>query len=104
MVRAAVAKPRPTAVRFLAGDATALPFPDACFGFITILNGFIFPAEVARVLAPRGWLLIAYSSGEDTPIYVPADEIERLCASVGLVEVAHGRAEPGTWTTARRPA
>jgi SAM-dependent methyltransferase len=104
MVRTAVAKRRPHTVRFLVGDATALPFADDAFGLISILNGFVFADELRRVLRPDGWLLVAYSAGEDTPIYVPFADLERLLGSAGFVELGHGRAGPGTWTTARTPA
>ncbi len=103
MVRTAVAKRRPHTVRFLVGDATALPFVDDAFGLISILNGFVFADELRRVLEPGGWFLVAYSAGEDTPIYVPFGDLERLLGSAGFVELGHGRAGPGTWTTARVP-
>jgi SAM-dependent methyltransferase len=104
MVRTAVAKRRPHAVRFLVSDATALPFTDDAFGLISILNGFVFADELRRVLRPDGWLLVAYSAGEDTPIYAPFADLERLLDSAGFAEIGHGRAGPGTWTTARSPA
>lgn len=30
------------------------------------------------VLEPGGWLLVAFSAGEDTPIYAPFADLERL--------------------------
>src|SRR5437879_5204855 len=38
MIRTAAAKPRPHPVRFLVGDATALPFGDGSFELVSILN------------------------------------------------------------------
>jgi SAM-dependent methyltransferase len=104
MVRTAVAKRHPHPVRFLVGDATALPFTDDVFGLISILNGFVIADELKRVLRAGGWLLIAYSAGEDTPIYASFADLERVLGSAGFVEIGHGRAGPGTWTTARIPA
>jgi ubiquinone/menaquinone biosynthesis C-methylase UbiE len=103
MVRSGVAKPRPHRVRFVIADASALPFPDHRFDLVTMLNALIFADELARILRPGGSALIAYSSGEDTPIYVDFADLERLLTSVGLVELRHGRAGPGTWTFARSP-
>ena len=104
MVRTALAKRRPHIVRFLVGDASALPFADDGFGLISILNGFVFADELKRVLEPGGWLLVAFSAGEDTPIYAPFSDLDRLLGSAGFAELRHGRAGQGTWTTARIPA
>jgi SAM-dependent methyltransferase len=103
MVRSGVAKARPQPVRFVVGDASALPFADAAFDLVTMLNGLVFADELARIIRPEGSALIAYSAGEETPIYVPFDELDRLLQAAGLIESTHGRAGAGTWTLARRP-
>ena len=101
MVRAGAAKPRPHEVQFTVGDASGLPFPDDAFDLVTILNAPVFADELARILAPAGSVVIAYSAGGDTPIYVPFADLERVLTAAGLVEVRHGRAGPGVWTIAR---
>jgi demethylmenaquinone methyltransferase/2-methoxy-6-polyprenyl-1,4-benzoquinol methylase len=103
MVRAGAAKPRPHRVRFVVADASTLPFPDDGFDVVTILNGLVFADELARILRPGGSVVIGYSAGESTPIYIPFADLERLLTSAGLVDLRHGRAGPGTWTLARIP-
>jgi ubiquinone/menaquinone biosynthesis C-methylase UbiE len=103
MVRSAVAKSRPHDVRFVVGDASRLPFLDRRFDLVTILNGLVFADELGRILRPGASALIAFSAGEETPIYVPFADLDRLLTSAGLVELRHGRAGPGTWTIARSP-
>jgi ubiquinone/menaquinone biosynthesis C-methylase UbiE len=70
-----------TRVRFETADASALPYGDASFDLVAHANMIPFFGEVERVLAPGGWALFAFSSGPQTPIYVPPkrlrDELER---------------------------
>jgi ubiquinone/menaquinone biosynthesis C-methylase UbiE len=103
MVRAGAAKPRPHELRFVVADASRLPFSDRRFDLVTVLNGLVFADELARTLRPGGSVLIAFSSGEETPIYLPFDGLERLLTSAGFVQFRHGRAGPGTWTFAHTP-
>jgi SAM-dependent methyltransferase len=103
MLRAAVRKPRPHSVRFVTGDASALPFPDATFDLVTVLNGLIFANELARVLTPSGVLAVAFSSGADTPIYVDPGKLEGALIDGGFIDVRSGRAGPGNWISARKP-
>ena len=66
-------------LRFQVADATALPFPDASFDLVVLLNMIPFFDELARVTAPAGWLVTAWSSGPGTPIYVAPETLrERL--------------------------
>jgi SAM-dependent methyltransferase len=67
-------------VRFQTGDASALPFEDAAFELVTLANMIPFFDELARVLAPGGFLLLGFSGGSETPIYVRP---ERLRAELG---------------------
>ena len=67
-------------VRFQVGDSSALPFESGSFDVATLNNMIPFFDELARVVAPGGWVAIAYSMGERTPIYVP---LERLRAELG---------------------
>jgi SAM-dependent methyltransferase len=73
-------------VRFERADAAQLPFSDGSFDLLTLGNMIPFFDELARVLAPGGTLLIAFSSGPETPIYVP---FERLRAELGRRGFAH---------------
>jgi len=58
-------------VRFVAADASALPFPNDSFGLVAHANMIPFFDEVVRVLEPGGQVLFAFSLGAGTPIYVP---------------------------------
>lgn len=60
--------PRAKGVHYVRCRAERLPFPDASFELVTVSSAFHwldrahFLAEAARVLAPRGWLVI-YNGG-----------------------------------------
>ena len=70
-------------VRFVAADASALPFPNDSFGLVAHANMIPFFDELVRVLEPGGQVLFAFSLGAGTPIYVPA---ERLRAELDDVD------------------
>jgi hypothetical protein len=55
---------------------------------------------VARVLAPDGCLVWVNTSGEQTPIYLPADDVVAALGD-GWTGVA-SEAGTGTWCVARR--
>jgi hypothetical protein len=63
---------------------------------------FVFWDEVTRVLAPEGALVIAYSSGENTPINLPVADVERHLATAGPYSFVDGRTDPGTWVVAHK--
>jgi ubiquinone/menaquinone biosynthesis C-methylase UbiE len=83
-------------VRFEQGDAEALPYPDGAFDLVTCRAAFHhFPrpervlAEMARVTAPGGRVLVADMLGsEDAEQAELHDRIERLC------DPTHERALP----------
>jgi ubiquinone/menaquinone biosynthesis C-methylase UbiE len=80
MVEEARARATSERERYLVGDASALPFADASFDLVAMLNMIPFYDEIARVTAPGGTLVMAYSRGEETPIWVP---FERLREELG---------------------
>jgi ubiquinone/menaquinone biosynthesis C-methylase UbiE len=88
-------------VRFEKGDASALPFPDASFELVAHANMIPFFDELARVLAPGGQAVFAFSLGPGTPIYVPLERIKRELASRGFTEFAEFAAGKGTALLAR---
>jgi SAM-dependent methyltransferase len=73
-------------LRFVEGDATALPFADASFdGAVTRFSLHHMPeagrcvAEMARVVRPGGWVAVAdHVTSEDPAIAAWHREIERL--------------------------
>ena len=91
-------------VRFAVADASALPFEDAAFELVALANMIPFFDELARIVAPGGFVVLSFSGGSETPIYV---DPERLRAELGrrgfagFSDVAAGR---GTAFLARKDA
>ncbi len=83
-------------------DAATLPLADRTAAAVVLINAFLFPAEVDRVLAPDGVLVWVNSSGEQTPIYLPPDDL--LKALPGPWTGTTSRAGAGMWTVLRRAA
>ena len=81
-------------------DASALPFRTGSATVVALINMFLFPAEVARVLADDGVLLWVSTNGDQTPIYLPPADV--LSALPGTWEAVTAEAGWGTWVTARR--
>jgi ubiquinone/menaquinone biosynthesis C-methylase UbiE len=91
-------------VAFKVGDAARLPFEDDSFDLVTQLNMPPFFAEMARVLRPGGFAIVAASWGPQTPFYTPDSVLERGFRKAGLEEVERGEAADGTYFVARRPS
>jgi ubiquinone/menaquinone biosynthesis C-methylase UbiE len=91
-------------LRFERADASALPYPDGSFELVTHSNMIPFFDEVARVLAPGGQALFAFSSGATTPIYVPAERLREELGRRGFTEFAEFAAARGTALLARKAA
>jgi len=89
-------------VRFEVGDAAALECPDGGFELVVLSNMIPFFAELARVTAPRGTLVLSFSRGEGTPIYVPFARLRAELGRRGFAEFAEFSAEPATALRAER--
>jgi SAM-dependent methyltransferase len=83
-------------VRFRVADAQKLPFPDGSFDLVTLGNMIPFFDELARVTAPGGHVLVAFSAGAETPIYVPPDRLRAGLERAGFKEFAEVSAGRGT--------
>jgi len=83
-------------------DAAALPFAAASLRAVVLVNALLFPAEVARVLTPRGCVVWVNSLGECTPIHLPAEDVAR--ALPGEWTGTAAEAGWGTWCVLRRAA
>jgi ubiquinone/menaquinone biosynthesis C-methylase UbiE len=80
-------------VRFEVADGARLPFGDAAFDLVVLLNMIPFFDELARVTAPGGRIVFAASFGSETPIYVPPETLRGRLAPLGFggfEEVAAG--------------
>jgi SAM-dependent methyltransferase len=89
-------------VRYEVADAERLPFADASFELATLGNMIPFFDELARVVAPGGHVLIAYSAGSETPIYVPPARLRAELGRRGFAEFAEVSAGRGTALLARK--
>jgi SAM-dependent methyltransferase len=89
-------------LRFDLADASRLPYPDGSFDLVAHSNMIPFFDELARVTAPGGRALFAFSSGAETPIYVPAERLRAELSSRGFAEFADFAAGNGTAMVARK--
>jgi SAM-dependent methyltransferase len=89
-------------VRFEVGDAAALAFGDGTFDLVVLLNMIPFFDELARVTAPGGAVVLAFSAGPETPIYVPPETLRARLAAVGFTGHEEVGADGGTAFVARK--
>ena len=89
-------------VRFEAGDASALRFPDAQFDLVTHANMIPFFDELTRLVRPGGQVLFAFSGGAETPIYVAAERLRLELGKRGFTDFAEFAAGNGTALLARK--
>ena len=89
-------------VAFKVADASDLPFPDDSFDLVTQLNMPPFFSEIARVLRPGGFVVIAASFGARTPFYTPDSVLRRGFRRAGIEQVEARETGPGTYFLARR--
>ena len=89
-------------VGFEVGDASALGSPDAEFDLVVLSHMIPFFDELARVVAPGGTLVLSFSKGADTPIYVAPERLRDELGRRGFAEFAEFSAEPATALRAKR--
>jgi trans-aconitate methyltransferase len=89
-------------VRFEVGDASALAVDDAGAELVTLSNMIPFFDELARVVAPGGSVVISFSRGAQTPIYVPPERLRRELGARGFTEFADFSVGPATALRAKR--
>jgi ubiquinone/menaquinone biosynthesis C-methylase UbiE len=89
-------------VTYQRADASALPFSDGSFDLVAHANMIPFFDEVARVVAPGGHVLFAFSSGAQTPIYVPVQRVRSELARRGFTDFAEFNAGRGNALLARK--
>ncbi|MDQ1403817.1 MAG: hypothetical protein QOG03_2133 [Actinomycetota bacterium] len=84
----------------LQADAARLPFPDRSITSAVLINAFLFPDETDRVLTDDGALVWVNTSGDKTPIYLSADDVD--AALPGAWTGLAAEAGWGTWAVLRR--
>jgi SAM-dependent methyltransferase len=90
-------------IAFKVADASEIPWPEDSFDLVAQLNMPPFFAEMARVLRPGGYAIVAASWGERTPFYTPPSVLERGFRKHGLETVITGEASEGTYFVAKLP-
>jgi SAM-dependent methyltransferase len=81
-------------------DGARLPLADGAARAVVLVNCFLFPAEVDRVLAPDGVVVWVNSSGAETPIHLPSDDV--AAALPGSWAGVRSGAGAGLWCVLRR--
>ncbi len=81
-------------------DGARLPLADGSTDAVVLVNCFLFPAEVDRVLGPAGRVVWVNSSGADTPIHLPPEDV--VAALPGQWTGVQSRAGVGLWCVLER--
>lgn len=81
-------------------DAGRLPLPSTSVDAVVLVNAFLFPHEVDRVVRQDGAVVWVSTIGDRTPIYLPADDV--LAALPGDWDGRAADAGWGSWLVARR--
>jgi len=89
-------------VRFEVADASRLPHEDGAFDLVTLGNMIPFFDELARIVAPGGHVLLSFSAGPETPIWVPPERLKRELAARGFTDFADFAAGRGTALLGRK--
>jgi SAM-dependent methyltransferase len=88
-------------VAFKVADAANLPYDAESFDLVAQLNMPPFFAEIARVLRPGGFVVVAASRGPKTPFYTPDSVLRRRFRRHGVEPVQTGEAAMGTYFVGR---
>lgn len=83
-------------------DGGTLPVRTGSVGTLVLVNAFLFPAEVERVLAPGGALVWVNTLAESTPIHLPVADV--VGALPGRWTARTAEAGWGLWAAVRRDA
>lgn len=83
-------------------DGGSLPVRAGSVGTVVLVNAFLFPDELDRVLRPDGAVLWVNTLGDATPIHLPVDDV--VAALPGAWRAVTADAGWGTWSVVRRDA
>lgn len=98
----AEARRKAPGLRFEVADARRLDVADGAFDFVAMNNVIPFFDELGRIVAPGGQLVVAFSRGPQTPIYVAPGRLRRGLERAGFELVEEVATNPGTAIVARR--
>lgn len=68
----------PRSLAKVQADASQLPVASGALDAVLLMNAFVFPTEIDRVLAAHGVLIWVSSLGAATPIYLPPQELIKV--------------------------
>jgi ubiquinone/menaquinone biosynthesis C-methylase UbiE len=88
-------------VEFLVGDAERLPFADGSFELVAQISVPVFFEEVARMLAPGGYVVVVSSLPLKTPFHMPERTLRNGFRRREVEVVAAWAAAPGTFFVGR---
>ena len=89
-------------IRFDVADASRLPYRDKSFDLVSLANMIPFFDELARMVAPGGHILLSFSGGAGTPIYVAPERLRSELSARGFADFADFEAGTGTAFLARK--
>ncbi len=102
MIGEATARATSDRETYLVGDASALASEDGAFDLVLLMNMIPFFDELERVTAPGGNVVIAFSRGPATPIWVPLGRVRTELERRGFSHVADFSAGAGVSLLARK--
>jgi SAM-dependent methyltransferase len=88
-------------VAFKQGAPRSLPYPDGFFDLVAVVDARPPAAELARVLAPGGHLIVAWTRLEDSRGGLAGGLWRRRLARRGIEPVASAEAGAGSFSVAR---
>jgi SAM-dependent methyltransferase len=91
-------------VRFQLADASALPFEAGAFELVALANMIPFFDELARILAPGGFVVFGFSGGSETPIFVDSERLRTELGRRGFDGFSEFEVGRGTAFLARKRA
>jgi SAM-dependent methyltransferase len=91
--------PTDVGLRVLA-DGARLPLASGTADAVVLVNCFLFPSEVDRLLGPDGVVIWVNSSGGETPIHLPPEDV--VAALPGMWTGVRSQAGVGLWAVLRR--
>lgn len=89
-------------VRYEVADASHAPYADGFFDLVALSNMIPFFDELARLTAPGGTVVISYSRGAETPIYVAAERLRRELDRRGFADLTEFSRPPAIALRATR--
>lgn len=92
----------PTPGHRVLADGARLPLASGVASAVVLVNCFLFPQEVDRVLAPGGVVVWVNSSGAETPIHLPPEDV--VAALPGPWAGVQSGAGVGVWAVLHRSA